>query len=270
MLGKSDSHGACYNIYVDEIISQDPNFNEVKRWVDGNLYVNWKNKTAAHYYYNCLANSGQLKPDDRILGASPILSALFVKLLDICWAFLWIEDAESSQEAQGIFETTADLPADLFQVRLHAAHSCWNFLLLSPDLQHQLQGLWLYHGLWKGTPDHWDVPWSAVGSAGHSQLAGYKVKSAVLACRALLRLVNTGRTSLSIIRVATKLYVFIVLSIPSASGSPVSSWMCSNVSISGLLLQISCVSASGYHLAWSSWVGSGWRGPAFASVQKTS
>ena len=48
-----------------------------------------------------------------------------------------------------------------------AAHSCWNFLLLSPDLQHQLQGLWLCHGLWKGTPDHWDVPWSAVGSAGH-------------------------------------------------------------------------------------------------------
>ena len=33
-------------------------------------------------------------------------------------AFLWIEDAESSQEAQGVFETTADLPADLFQVRL--------------------------------------------------------------------------------------------------------------------------------------------------------
>ena len=33
-----------------------------------------------------------------------------------------------------------------------AAHSCWNFLLLSPDLQHQLQGLWLCHGLWKGTP----------------------------------------------------------------------------------------------------------------------
>ena len=58
-----------------------------------------------------------------------------------------------------------------------------------------------------------------------------RVKSAVLACRALLRPVNTGRTSLSTIRVATKLYVFIVLSIPSASGSPVSSWMCSSVSI---------------------------------------
>ena len=55
------------------------------------------------------------------------------------------------------------------------------------------------------------------------------MKSAVLACRALLRQVNTGRTSLSIIRIATKLYVFIVLSIPSASGSPVSSWMCSSV-----------------------------------------
>ena len=118
MLVNSDSNGACYNVYVDETISQDPNFNEVKRWLDGNLNVNWKNKTAAHYYYNCLANSGQLKPDDRILGASPILSALFVQFLDICWAFLWIEDAESSQEAQGIFETTADLPADLFQVRL--------------------------------------------------------------------------------------------------------------------------------------------------------
>ena len=65
MLGKSDSHGTCYNVYVDETISQDTNFNEVKRWVDGNLYVNWKNKTAAHYYYNCLTNSGQLKPDDR-------------------------------------------------------------------------------------------------------------------------------------------------------------------------------------------------------------
>ena len=41
-----------------------------------------------------------------------------MQLLDICWAFLWIEDAESSQETKGIFETTADLPADLFQVRL--------------------------------------------------------------------------------------------------------------------------------------------------------
>ena len=60
-----------------------------------------------------------------------------------------------------------------------------------------------------------------------------RVKSAVLACRALLRQVNTGRTSLSIIRVATKLYVFKVLSIPIASGSPVSSWMCSSESFSG-------------------------------------
>ena len=59
-----------------------------------------------------------------------------------------------------------------------------------------------------------------------------RVKSAVLDCRALLRQVNTGRTSLSISRVATKLYLFIVLSIPCASGSPVSSWMCSSVSIS--------------------------------------
>ena len=41
-----------------------------------------------------------------------------MQLLDICWAFLWIEDAESSQEAQGIFETTADLPGDLFQVKM--------------------------------------------------------------------------------------------------------------------------------------------------------
>ena len=61
------------------------------------------------------------------------------------------------------------------------------------------------------------------------------MKSAVLACRALLRQVNTGRTPLSIIKVATKLYVFTVLNIPSASGSPVSSWICSSVSISGLM-----------------------------------
>ena len=46
---------------------------------------------------------------------------------------------------------------------------------------------------------------------------------------------QTGRTSLNIIRITTKLYVFIVLSIQSASGSPVSSWMCSSVSISGLM-----------------------------------
>ena len=59
----------------------------------------------------------QLSPY-RILGASQFCSAIFVQLLDICWAFLWIEDAESSQEAQGIFETTADLPGKA------AAHSC--------------------------------------------------------------------------------------------------------------------------------------------------
>ena len=46
---------------------------------------------------------------------------------------------------------------------------------------------------------------------------------------------QTGRTSLSIIRITTKLYVFIVLGIQRASCSPVSSWMCSSVSISGLM-----------------------------------
>ena len=35
-----------------------------------------------------------------------------------------------------------------------------------------------------------------------------------------------------------------------------------------LLLQICRVPASGYHLAWSSWVGGGWRGPAFPSGRK--
>ena len=49
ILRKSDSNGTCYNVYMDETISQDPNYNEVRRWVDGNYYVNWKNKTAAHY-----------------------------------------------------------------------------------------------------------------------------------------------------------------------------------------------------------------------------
>ena len=65
ILEKSDSNGTCYNVYVDKTISQDPNYKEVRRWVDGNLYVNWKNKTAAHYYYNDLTKHGQLKPDDR-------------------------------------------------------------------------------------------------------------------------------------------------------------------------------------------------------------
>ena len=62
-------------------------------------------------------NQSQLSPH-RILGVSPILQCHIVQFLDICWAFLWFEDAESSQETQGIFETTADLPADLFQVGL--------------------------------------------------------------------------------------------------------------------------------------------------------
>ena len=65
MLWKSDSNGKCYNVYVDETISQDPGHGDAWRWVDGNLYVNWKNKTATHYYYNCLTSMGQLKPDDR-------------------------------------------------------------------------------------------------------------------------------------------------------------------------------------------------------------
>ena len=65
ILEKSDSNGTCYNIYVDETISRDPNVNEVRRWVDGNYYVNWKNKTAAHYYYNFLTSIGHLKQDER-------------------------------------------------------------------------------------------------------------------------------------------------------------------------------------------------------------
>ena len=167
----------------------------------------------------------QLSPH-RILGASPILQchicAVAGHLLDIsvdrrCWKqsrgrrYLWNDS----------WFTCWPLPGKA------AAHSCWNFPLLSPDL-------WLCHGLGKGTPDHWDVPWSAVGSAGHVSWLATRVKSAVLSCRALLRQVNTRKTSLSIIRVATKLYV-IVLSIPSASGYPVSSRMSSSVSISGLM-----------------------------------
>ena len=31
ILRKSDSNGTCYNVYMDETISQDPNYNEVKR-----------------------------------------------------------------------------------------------------------------------------------------------------------------------------------------------------------------------------------------------
>ena len=65
ILEKSDSNSTCYNIYVDETITQDPNFNEVRRWVDENYSVNWKIKTAAHYYYRDLATYGKLKPDDR-------------------------------------------------------------------------------------------------------------------------------------------------------------------------------------------------------------
>ena len=65
ILRKSDSSGTCYNVYMDETISQDPNYNEVRRWVDGNYYVNWENKTAAHYYYNDLIKHSQIKPDNR-------------------------------------------------------------------------------------------------------------------------------------------------------------------------------------------------------------
>ncbi len=72
ILRKSDNNGTCYNLHVDETISQDPSYNEVRRWVGGNYYVNWKNKTATHYYYNAthyyyndLTKHGQLKPDNR-------------------------------------------------------------------------------------------------------------------------------------------------------------------------------------------------------------
>ena len=63
ILRKSDSNGTCYNVYVDETISQDPDYNKVRRWVDGNYYVNWKKKTAAHYFYHDLSFFGQLKLD---------------------------------------------------------------------------------------------------------------------------------------------------------------------------------------------------------------
>ena len=94
----------------------------------------------------------QLSPH-RILGASPILQCHICSvaghLLGIsvdrrCWKqsrgprYLWNDS----------WFACWPLPGKA------AAHSCWNFLLLSPDLQHQLQGLWLCHGLWKGTPDH--------------------------------------------------------------------------------------------------------------------
>ena len=65
ILEKSDSNSTCYNVYVDEKITQDPKYDEVRRWVDGNYYVNWKNKTAAHYYYCGLATHGHLKPEYR-------------------------------------------------------------------------------------------------------------------------------------------------------------------------------------------------------------
>ena len=63
ILGKSDSNGTCYNVCVDETISQDPYYKQVRKWVDGKYYVNWKNKTAAHYFYNDLTTHGHLKPD---------------------------------------------------------------------------------------------------------------------------------------------------------------------------------------------------------------
>ena len=65
ILVNSDHNGKCYNVYVDETIPQDPGHGDAWRWVDGNSYVNWKNKTAAHYYYKYFPNTGQLKSDDR-------------------------------------------------------------------------------------------------------------------------------------------------------------------------------------------------------------
>ena len=80
ILEKSDSNSTCYNVYVDKTITQDPKYDEVRRWVDGNYTVNWKNKTAAHYYYRDLATHGQLKPDDRnelMLALNSSLGELF-------------------------------------------------------------------------------------------------------------------------------------------------------------------------------------------------
>ena len=128
---------------------------------------------------------------------------------------------------------TAEMPADLFQVRLQhilvEIFSCClqicNTNCKVCDCVMDCGKVLLIIGTFR----------SAIWCAGHGQLAGYKSE---VCCLGLL-----GSTKTSLYRkditwhsqVATKLYVFIVLSIPSASGSPVSSWMFSSVSISGLM-----------------------------------
>ena len=67
------------------------------------------------------------------------------------------------------------------------------------------------------------------------QLAGYKSE---VCCLGLQGSTKTSQYRKDITlhhQGRHKVVVFIVLSIPSASGSPVSSWMCSSVSISGLM-----------------------------------
>ena len=92
ILRKSDSNGTCYNVYMDETISQDPNYNKVREWVDGNYYVKWKNKTAAHYFYHDLTTHGQLKLDvknELMLVQNSSLGELFRR-------FQWLDSQLSS------------------------------------------------------------------------------------------------------------------------------------------------------------------------------
>ena len=178
-----------------------------------------------------------------------------------------------SVEAQGIFETTADLPADLFQVRLQhifvEIFSCglqiYNTNCKVCDCVVDCVKVRLIIGTFL------DLLYEVLEIG---QLPGYKSEVGCLGLQGSTK-TSQGRTSLRIIRIATKLYVFIVLSIPSASGSPVSSWMYSSVSFSGLMehliafTDLSCasqrVSLGFIILSW------GWLTMAcIPSVQKTS
>ena len=51
---------------------------------------------------------------------------IFLKLMNICGAILWIEDTKSSQDTQGILETAADLTANFIQIWLQ--YACVEFL----------------------------------------------------------------------------------------------------------------------------------------------